>query len=611
MRTPPPAMEKAKPQQPARPDRRLVQEAMDALYLGQLGAISAVIAGYYLFLAISHSFFLAPDIKAPMIGIALLTTLVGTAVSVLSRTGRISARHSHVALLPPALLSALNVFMHAWLSGDQLQLSNSVLMFLAYGVITLSPPVFGILLAASAAGTFFVLFATPGANTVHLTFLLVGGLILSVLCFTQRYRTLWRVQQLSIADRDKAGVLEALNWAISEQVKEAREAAEEARRANEAKDIFLANTSHELRTPLTGVLGMLEVLSLSGLSREQREAVDAAQFSAQTLLAVINDVLDLARMDAGKLELKIQPFNPVELVVTVAGLLEPRADEKHLNLELQMPKRQIPTLMGDPIRIGQILFNFLSNAIKFTDTGTVTVQLQAVGDGDLCHMRLGVRDTGVGFDQAEKDRLFERFFQADGSASRMQGGTGLGLAICRELADLMGGEIEAESSPGAGADFSLTVSLPKATQPVATEDKAQARHQTEPTGPLAVLVAEDNQINQMLVRKYAERLGWHLTIVDNGEKAVEAVAGGGLFDLVLMDVRMPVMDGVTATRAIRALDGPVAKLPIVALTANTMPEDKKAYVAAGMNAVVGKPVQLHELTSAVRQVLALKAGKGA
>ncbi|MCJ9430718.1 ATP-binding protein [Kordiimonas marina] len=584
--------------------KREIGASIDGIYLRQLGPISLVIFTYYVLLASSHYFLLAGPFRIPMMVMALATAIIGLMTALLVRRGHISPARSHVALLPAALASTANVFVHVFLSGEQLQLTNALLMIMAFGIITLSPVIFGLLVTLGGSLFIAALLMVPGQYTVHLIFLFGGGLVLSILAFIQRYRTLWNAERLSVSNREKALILGQMNEAVKRQMHEAREAAEQARKANEAKDIFLANTSHELRTPLTGVLGMLDILAQSRLGAEERETLDAAQFSARTLLAVINDILDLAKLDAGKIEINPQPFRPHELVRTVVDLLAPRAEAKGVKLVLELEGAKDLRLQGDAVRIGQILFNFLSNAVKFTDEGTVTVHMAVSVEGDGYRLFLRVRDTGIGFDMAQKDQLFARFHQLESGSDRKHEGTGLGLAICKELADLMDGEIGVDSTPGQGSEFSVSLPLAQASgraggepsDAVSAEERLKGR-------TLRVLVAEDNAVNRLLISKLLARFDWALTLVEDGAQALAAVEAEDAFDLILMDVRMPVMDGVAATRAIRALDGPGGRVPIIALTANTMPEDAKAYLEAGMDAVVGKPVQMPELLTAVADLV--------
>ncbi|WP_020399378.1 ATP-binding protein [Kordiimonas gwangyangensis] len=382
---------------------------------------------------------------------------------------------------------------------------------------------------------------------------------------------------------------------------------EAARRANRAKDVFLANTSHELRTPLAGVIGMINLLADTGLSDEQVQLVETANVSAHSLLTIIDDILDLAKMEVGTLSLREAAFDPVDLVVKTAATLKPAASAKGLQLNVSVADDAPRSVVGDASRIRQILFNLVGNAVKFTEEGHIDIVLDFDRDENGLHFMMEVRDTGIGFSNSEREKIFARFEQLDASSTKSIGGTGLGLSISRELAQMMGGTLRASGREGEGATFYLHLPVREGHAEAAqTPLKAISAEEYEPEfGPLKVLIAEDNAINQMLIEKILERYGWELKLVSNGREAVDLVEQGS-FDLVLMDIRMPVMDGVTATRAIRASSGPQAGTPIIALTANTMEDDKQVYMEAGMDGVVGKPVDRATLLTAIGQALEIR-----
>lgn len=569
--------------------------------------IALVIGSYYAFLGAAHYAFLPPDIRPYLVGLALLAALVSFGTYALVKAGQVSASGAHLAFVPVGLMGIANVYGHVLLSGDVKQMTNGVLSLLVFGFVTLSPRIFFPLTALSVAFYGYCLINVGGKETAHYAFLLVPGLLLGILCFAQRYSTLTRLERLRLIDREKNDQLELANRLVIAQKEEAERAAEEARRANEAKGIFLANTTHELRTPLTGVLSTMNILEHTKLDAEQRELVAAAQVSAKTLLTLINDILDLAKLDEGKLSLKPQAFEVGELVRHIAALLHPAADEKGLVLNCHFADEQEHRLVGDPVRIGQVLLNLVGNAIKFTEEGRVDITATVdARDSNLFRLMLEVEDTGVGFSREEGAKLFERFEQVDGTSRRRQGGTGLGLAICRELAALMDGTLEADSMPGVGSRFRFAVTLPKAEGKYDPTPKAVDRTAEMRALALRVLLAEDNKINQMLIDKLLTRYGWTITVVSDGAEAVEAILAGA-FDLVLMDVRMPVKDGVTAVQEVRAAAGPVSKTPVIALTANTMAEDIENYKAAGMDRVVGKPINIQEFEDAVLELFAGRA----
>jgi PAS domain S-box-containing protein len=395
----------------------------------------------------------------------------------------------------------------------------------------------------------------------------------------------------------------------SEALARSAEAARaEAERANLAKSRFLATMSHEIRTPLNGVIAVADVLGGRIEGGEDRELVDIVAESGRNLLALLNEILDLAKVESGNLVLKPAPFSLEDLLTSLAATWRCVAIAKGVEVTLEAPA--LPVLLGDEGRLRQVVSNLLSNAIKFTDRGEVKVACRCEGvEGGRARLELTVSDTGQGFDPSLAEAIFEPFVQADSTNTRRHGGTGLGLAICRELVELMGGAIGAESAPGVGTRITLRLALPT------TED---LEDQTEPAGAptgvalnpscgrIRILAAEDHPLNRRIIGLLLNELGLEHEIVEDGLAAVEAIARGG-FDLVLMDVQMPRMDGLGATRAIRALSGPTGQVPIVAVTADASGEQAEACIAAGMDDVLSKPIQPAELQRVLTRRLAVTA----
>jgi len=396
------------------------------------------------------------------------------------------------------------------------------------------------------------------------------------------------------------------NLTAEQQAREAMQAAlAEAETANQAKSAFLATMSHEIRTPLNGVLGMAQAMARDPLTNDQRARLAVIRQSGEALLEILNDILDLSKIEAGRLDLEEIDFDLGGMIQGAASGFAALADQKGLRLVVDTAAAA-GTYRGDPNRVRQVIANLISNALKFTDYGEIRVTADPTPQG----LEISVSDTGAGIASEVMERLFDKFVQADSSTTRRFGGTGLGLAICRELCELMGGAIAGESAPGHGSCFTVTLPL-RRVGAVAPAGPAPAADVAVDTANLRILAAEDNTVNQQVLRTIFEQVGLDVTIVGDGLEAVDAYRRQD-WDIILMDIQMPVLDGPEATQAIRTIEAEEGRrrTPIVALTANAMKHQEAAYLAGGMDRLVAKPLNIEALFRVIVELACESAADG-
>lgn len=544
-----------------------------------LRPVAYFLAFLYFFLTLAHFFVLQDSFKWIMIAMALSTAIVCTGVGL--RASNISAARQSLTILLLMLMASSNSLLHLWFSEAPEQATNIFVTIIASGIVLSNRAHWSVSILFNWIGWATVTFILEMALTQHFFFAMAMSTLLSWFSHLARKKLVDKQAELAL-ERDIA---------IQHE--------EEAKAASEAKSLFLANMSHEIRTPMNGVIGMIELVSRSKLDDEQNRYIATAKRSAESLMIIINDILDLSKIEAGELSIEEVEFDIEQLFTELNHCMQFQANQKGLKFELVKNDVQQVKVVGDPHRLKQVLNNLIANGIKFTDSGTVTVQYGVFASDDHLRLNVLVSDTGIGISEAALPRLFGSFSQADSSTTRQFGGTGLGLAISKQLCELMGGDITVKSQLGEGTVFQFSIKLASAT--ATQQEKPIVTPSLSDIGNMRVLLVEDNLINQEVMLAILKELDISVDLANDGLEALAILSQcqSTTFDLILMDCQMPNMDGYEATRRIRAGDaGNIFRLtPIIALTANAMDSEREKCLDAGMNEYLTKPINTDVLNA--------------
>lgn len=528
----------------------------------------------YAMLSLSHWLLLNDDFKWILVVAAFITTLYSVMLMLIAT--RINATKQRLGILSLLVLGAANSFLHYWLSQSPEQATNIVLVIIASGIVLSNRRDWTISLVLNWAGWLFVNLSIDMPMMMHFLFALIMATLLSWFAHLARQKLI--VKQVELAqERDNA---------VAHELK--------AKAASEAKSTFLANMSHEIRTPMNGVIGVIDVISRTNLAGNQAQLIETAKRSANSLMVIINDILDISKIEAGELSLEHIAFDVHQLISELQKEQKIQADSKGLWLKLEAQSIDSINVMGDPYRLKQILNNLISNALKFTENGGVTIKYNTVLTGEVVSLNVDVIDTGIGIEESAIAHLFDPFSQADSSTTRKFGGSGLGLAITKQLCKLMGGEISVISTLEEGSVFSFFVTL----IPAKNDSNSSIEHAQvlPPKFDITLLLVEDNDINMQVMLAILDNLGCKVDVARDGKEALDILlqTDTSEYTLILMDCQMPTIDGYEATRMIRAGEAGdnVKNIPIVALTADAMESQKQKCFDAGMNAYLTKPIDV-------------------
>jgi signal transduction histidine kinase/CheY-like chemotaxis protein len=564
-----------------------------AAYLPVVRGFLIATACYYALISISHPFYEVGANLRVLESLAVVSTVTAFCWWRRLKQAPLSLGRLELASASTNALFLANVLGYQLIHFEPLKLVYFILMALVFGTSAPSRRVAYLSVAAAIAGLVFMARSAPGDLISQYAFPGVAATFAAIgMCTLMRGAVLRELGARLASD--------ALNAQLEEKLIENERLRTEAQAASRAKTEFLATISHEIRTPLNGVLGMAQIMAQDELSAPQRERLGVVRASGHALLAVVNDVLDISKIETGRMEITPAAFDLDHFAQAMERLYGGLAQDKGLDLRLEVAPQVQGWRMGDEVRLRQVLGNLISNALKFTDYGTVTV---AIG-GDDRHLAFAVTDTGIGISPEGRAKVFGKFLQVDGSSTRRVGGSGLGLAICKDLLGLMGGDISFDTELGVGSRFMFHVPCAGAEAPA----EVAAVTRTAPDGDIRILVVDDNATNRLVVQTLLAHLGVTTEIACDGAEAVAAWETGR-WDAILMDIHMPEMDGLQASLAIRGQEQAQGRerTPIIAVTASVLSHETARYLAAGMDGVVAKPVEAQTLMAAIEACLAPEA----
>jgi signal transduction histidine kinase/CheY-like chemotaxis protein len=567
-------------------------------YRPTVRAYLGAVAAYNFLICLAHPFYEKGWGLVILETLAVAAVLTASLLLVAFRLGRVTLRRLELGVAATNLIFLANVFAYQTLHFEEPKLVYFLMLSLAFAAGAPTRRLSAASVAVSTACLIYTARHASGATVEQYAFIGLAGAFTALGMSMLMRNAVLRQLSYRLAAEALNRELEAELEAKRRLQEQAEVLAVVAQTASRAKSEFLATMSHEIRTPLNGVLGAAQAMERGELSDEQRGRLGMIQSSGQSLLQVINAILDISRIEAGKLELDVAPFDLDRFGDELARLYGGLAEEKGLTLALTIDPLIAGWRRGDASRLRQVASNMISNAIKFTDAGHIDIRFS----GDRQTLVCAVSDTGVGIPADRLAHVFEKFVQVDGSATRRTGGSGLGLAICRELLGLMGGRIEAENLPRGGARFTFLVPCPSTAATTASETPTPAMEALD--SDLRVLVVDDNETNRIVLQTMLGHLGVTSGLAEDGAEALELWEAGG-WDVVLMDIHMPEMDGVQACQAIRAVEARTgrARTPVIAVTASVLSHETQAYLAAGLDGVVAKPIRAEELIAALDAAL--------